>query len=69
MNNKLKRNILTRLRIGTSPLRIESGIYEGGKRLPPEERLCKCSTLEKVEDEVYMFSECALYNEDRNGSV
>ena len=66
INNKLKRNILTRLRIGISPLRIESGRYEGGKRLPPEERLCKCCTLGKVEDEVHMFSECTLYNEDRH---
>jgi hypothetical protein len=58
--------VLLKFRIGISPLRIETGRYEHGKRLPTEARICKCCDLQKVEDEVHFFSECPLYTEERS---
>ena len=62
---KPERTSLLKFRIGISPLRIETGRYEHGKRLPPEERICKCCDLMQVEDELHFFSECTLYTEER----
>ena len=57
-----KRRLLTRFRIGISPLRIETGRYEG---MPLEERICQCCESGQIENELHMFSECPIYNNIR----
>ena len=58
-----KRILLTKFRIGISPLRIETGRYEkGNKRIPPEERLCLCCDMKRIEDEVHFLVECPIYD-------
>jgi len=59
-----KRRFLTRFRIGISPLRIETGRYEGHS-MPLEKRICPCCESGQIENELHMFSECPLYNNIR----
>ena len=60
-----KRNLLSKLRIGVCPLRIESGRYEGGKYIPSDERICLCCNLELVEDEFHFVMKCPVYDKLR----
>ena len=61
-----KRNLLTKLRIGVCPLRIESGRFEGGKYLPSDLRLCLCCNSQHVEDEFHFIMECPVYENLRS---
>ena len=62
-----KRILLTKLRIGVCPLRIETGRYEGGnKRIPPEERLYLCCNMACVEDEIHFLMQCPMYEYNRS---
>ena len=58
-----KRRLVSMLRMGVLPLRIETGRYEackvvGSKGVPVEFRVCKCCALCKVEDEIHFVLEC-----------
>ena len=62
-----KRRLMSMLRMGVLPLRIETGRYEackvvGSKGVPVEFRVCKCCALSKVEDEIHFVLECPLYS-------
>jgi hypothetical protein len=57
-----KRNLLSKLRIGVCPLRIESGRFEGGKYISSDQRLCLCCNSEHVEDEFHFIMECRVYD-------
>ena len=62
-----QRQLVSMLRMGVLPLRIETGRYEackvvGSKGVPVEFRVCKCCSLCKVEDEIHFLFECPLYS-------
>ena len=66
-----KRRLMSMLRMGVLPLRIETGRYEacktiGSKGVPVEFRICLCCLLCKVEDEIHFLFECPLYSSLRN---
>ena len=63
--NSSKRRLMSKFRMGICPLRIESGRYEGGTRLPPEKRVCRCCHLNEVEDEEHFFNVCPAFKENR----
>jgi len=66
-------SLLARLRMGTLPLRIETGRYEAVtsftqtdakkiiKGIPVIYRICRCCTLNKIEDEIHFLLECPFY--------
>ena len=58
---------LTRLRSGTSSLRIETGRYErkNNQLLQPHQRLCLICNQNKVEDEYHFLFECSHYWKSR----
>jgi hypothetical protein len=65
-----KRQLVSRLRMGVLPLRIESGRYEGngvkGSRgIPVEFRVCLCCGTCKVEDEIHFVLECCSFSIER----
>ena len=67
-----QRQLVSMLRMGVLPLRIETGRYEackvvGSKGVPVEFRVCKCCSLCKVEDEIHFLFECPLYSSLRVG--
>ena len=67
-----QRQLVSMLRMGVLPLRIETGRYEackvvGSKGVPVEFRVCKCCSLCKVEDEIHFSFECPLYSSLRIG--
>ncbi len=56
-SNPIFRSNICRLRISCHSLHIETGRYINmGKRLKPEERICKYCNLNKVEDENHFFT-------------
>jgi hypothetical protein len=62
-----KRMLVSRLRMGVLPLRIETGRYEGagviGSRgIPVKFRVCLCCVLRKVEDEIHFLLECPFFD-------
>lgn len=58
---KYNRSLITKIRIGTLPINIETGRY---KNQPVEERKCpKCTNA--VEDEKHFLMDCPLYKELR----
>jgi hypothetical protein len=54
-----RRSALTRLRVGTNMLAIETGRWEGKK---VEERVCKVCKTNQVEDEKHFLIECSGYD-------
>jgi hypothetical protein len=65
-----KRQLVSRLRMGVLPLRIETGRYEGnglkGSRgIPVEFRVCLCCGSSKVEDEIHFVLECSSFSVER----
>ena len=50
-----KRTLLSKFRMGICPLRIESGRYEGGTRLPLAQSVGRCCDLNEVEDEAHFL--------------
>ena len=59
------RNVLSKFRLSSHSLEIESGRHKRPKT-PVENRLCTVCDLNIVEDEVYFLLECPLYNNPRN---
>ena len=56
--------MLTKLRIGVCPLRIETGRYEIVNRVkgvPAHERFCLCCHTARVEDEFHFVMVCPIY--------
>ena len=61
-----KRRNITRLRISAHHLEIETGRYKmkNGKKIPPDERLCK--TCNAVEDEYHLIMNCKTHDKERS---
>ena len=56
---------LTRFRISSHNLRIETGRYDQ-RKIKPEERLCIYCRSQAVEDEQHFLLQCPLYNNERS---
>ena len=69
INNRDRRVLLSKFRLGICPLRIETGRYENSGRnskgIPEQDRKCECCTLDKVEDEYHFLLQCPAYSERR----
>ena len=59
----LERKMISKLRLGILPLRIETGRYER-PILPEAQRLCYCQ-MGIIESEYHALFECKMYNELR----
>ena len=69
-----KRMLISCLRMGVLPLRIETGRYEGSgivgaRGIPIEFRVCQCCVLNKVEDEIHFLLECPCFESERKHLV
>ena len=65
VENRDKRILLTKFRIGICPLRIETGRYEiigTSKGIIASERTCLVCNGQEVEDEFHFLLECPVYN-------
>ena len=63
VNIKTNRNALTRLRLSSHKLFIESGRWNRPQPTPREER--KCTICNILEDEFHLLLECRMYDEFR----
>ena len=63
---KCSRNI-TKLRISSHRLRIETGRYENSEKIPRNEctGICKNCTSTETEDEIHFLLQCPKYNVQR----
>ena len=67
IDDRRKRVLLTKFRIGICPLRIETGrreqVSRNKRRLPEHERVCQCCyhASDVVEDEVHFLVVCPAY--------
>lgn len=59
---KFERSMLSQLRTGILPLRVETGRYIGE---PAEQRICKFCQTNNVEDERHFLLYCNLYDDIR----
>ena len=60
---KKYRQALSRLRLSSHRLAIETGRWSGPTRIPLDER--RCQICDKLEDEYHFILECQLFNEFR----
>ena len=60
---KYERSLISQLRLGVLPLRIETGRYVN---LPAQDRLCQICAQNKVEDEAHFLFECDTYTAYRD---
>ena len=69
VDNRAKCRLLTRLRLGIAPLRIETGRYEarGGskRRIEVHERVCLCCGTDAVKDECHFVVVCSAFSKLR----
>ena len=63
------RRLISQVRMGVAPLRIELGRYEyaapGQRGLPVEERVCQVCSCGSVEDELHFVIKCPAYVNER----
>ncbi len=60
---KFERSLISQLRLGVLPLRIETGRFT---RLEVHERLCEVCDKNQVEDEAHFLFHCDMYNDLRH---
>ena len=60
--NERYRTVLTRWRLSSIDINIETGRY---KHIPRHDRICNCCTSNEIEDENHVIFECSAYNEIR----
>ena len=68
IDNRYKRVLMTKFRIGICPLRIETGRYEcvgRSKGIKAEDRICLCCDRNEVEDEYHFLLCCPAYSHIR----
>jgi hypothetical protein len=63
--NKLHRRDLTRLRLSSHTLHIETGRYTSGRRVEAKDRLCQYCDMRECEDEIHFIMRCDLYKDMR----
>ncbi len=61
--SKYERSLISQLRLGILPIRIETGRYTN---TDVAERICLLCEEDKVENEVHFLFECSLYDAERN---
>lgn len=70
LNNRGKRVLLSKFRIGIAPLRIETGRYENDgnhKGVPANQRKCLvCESVNCIEDEIHFLLKCPKYDNVRS---
>ena len=72
IDNRDKRVLYTKFRIGIAPLRIETGRHEhnpakpGTPGIQANVRFCLCCRTERVEDEFHFLMVCPIYTQLRN---
>ena len=64
-NHKAKR-LLTKLRISSHNLHIETGRYHKPKKTPLQQRICYFCNSHSVEDELHLILDCTFYDEFRS---
>ena len=65
LENRHHQVALTKFRISSHNLRIETGRYENNPKLKPHERFCIFCDMNAVENEIHFLLECPLYVEER----
>ena len=63
IKNSVTRRFLSRFRLSSHNLYIETGRWQRPK-IPPEDRICP-SCINGVEDEIHVFVQCQRYNDLR----
>ena len=63
LSNRKQRSLFAKTRMGTLPLKVETGRYRG---IPRDERICVSCNLGVVEDEGHVFFKCPKYKELRD---
>ena len=63
VNNSVTRRFLSRFRLSSHNLYIETGRWQRAK-IPPENRICP-SCKDGFEDEIHVFAQCQFYNDLR----
>ncbi len=66
LENRVHQIAVSKFRISSHNLRIETGHYETNPKLEPHERLCIYCDRQIVENEKHFLLECPLYDDDRN---
>ncbi len=66
LENRGHQIALSKFRINSHNLRIESGCYETYPKLEPHERLCFFCSKDAVENENHFLLECSLYEDERS---
>ena len=61
--DKLEKKILSRIRLSSHNLEIESGRH---MKIPVEMRLCKSCNMQKVGDEFHFIMECPTFQKERS---
>ena len=64
--SRYQRSLLTQLKFGILPLKIETDRYQG---VPLEERTCKICDSGMVEDEIHFMFQCNALNEHRTHAI
>ena len=57
---------LTRFRISSHNLRIETGRYTKPQKTPVDDRICLYCSSQSIEDELHFILECDLYTSERS---
>ena len=63
---RIQRSLLSQLKTGILPLKIETDRYQGVK---PENRLCKICNLNQPEDEIHFIFTCPALSDTRLSSM
>ena len=64
--SRYQRSLLTQVKFGILPLKIETDRYQG---IPLDERICKLCDSDSIEDEVHFMFHCNALNEARQGVI
>ena len=57
--NRQRRSLLTQIRLGILPVKIETGRF---RSLSLDQMICELCEMQKVENEIHFIFECPLYN-------
>ena len=63
IRDRTQRGLMAKARMGTLPIRVETGRY---RNIPREERLCQFCDGQEVEDEIHILLKCTKYSELRD---
>ena len=62
VHDALARRCLIRFRLGGHGLQVSQAAWASGGSVDRIHRLCKCCSMDIVEDEVHLIFECSLYH-------